>query len=243
MESKLLSTLALPAGSRLLDAGCGSGLVSLYMAEHGMQVTGVDVLDHHIAAAQRNIERSGLPKGQITMQRMDFPRLESISSASYDGIYTLQAFGHSTHPKLALEGFFRIMKPGGKIALVEVESRREPRGEREDELSELLRHVSEFTALPQNELSKEGYFKTLLEDAGFVDIEVRDWSENIRPIVRLFYVLVFLPFLFVELIGMEKRFVNMVAATTGYLGLGKRWCFMAISARKPGGKVDGTQAK
>jgi len=243
MEAKMLSLLELPKDSRILDAGCGFAHVALYMAQHGMRVTAIDIIDHHVTKARRNVMRAGLSKEQVTVQKMDYHHLESIPSNSHDGVYTMQAMGHATDPETALAGFFRIMKPGGKIALIEVERRRDPEAEtEEDELSEHLKLVNEYTVMPTNEASWEGYFKQLLEKSGFVDVEVRDFSENIRPQLRLFYALVIVPWFFIRLLGMEKYFVNMICATSGYVGQ-PRWRFLAISAIKPGTDLKSEAAK
>jgi len=53
MEDKLAEVLALPRGAHVLDASCGVGHVALHMAKtHGLRVSGIDIVDHHIAKAQ-----------------------------------------------------------------------------------------------------------------------------------------------------------------------------------------------
>ena len=68
MEDRLAEVLALPRGAQVLDAGCGVGHVALRMAQtHGLRVSGTDIVDHHLEKARRNIDRSGLPEGAITV--------------------------------------------------------------------------------------------------------------------------------------------------------------------------------
>jgi cyclopropane fatty-acyl-phospholipid synthase-like methyltransferase len=90
----LLKVLNLPPGSDVLDAGCGVAHVAIYMGRQGMRISGIDVVDHHIAKAQRNFVKSGLPLGQVTVQKMDYHNLESISNASKHGVYTMETFIH-----------------------------------------------------------------------------------------------------------------------------------------------------
>ncbi|KAK7423206.1 hypothetical protein QQZ08_009203 [Neonectria magnoliae] len=243
MEAKLLSALALPSGSQILDAGCGFGPVAISMAKKGMRVTAIDIIDHHVTKARRNVEKAGLPKGQVTVEKMDYQHMESIADESHDGVYTLQAMGHATDAKAAAAGFFRILKPGGRIAFFEAQrSRTSDDYDEGDELAGHLKLVNEYTAMPTNELSREDYFKDLLEDAGFVDVEVRDYSENIRPQLRLFYALVVVPWFFIRLLGLEKNFTNMICATSGYIGQ-PRWKFVGVSATKPGPGIEGAKTK
>jgi hypothetical protein len=55
-------------------------------------------------------------------------------------------------------------------------------------------------------------------DAGFEDIVVRDYSENIVPMTRFFFLLAFIPYLFIRLFRLEKYFINAVAGVESYKG-------------------------
>ena len=55
MEDHLFNSLNLSAGAIVLDAGCGVGHVAIYMAKKGLRVFGIDVVDHHLTKANRNI--------------------------------------------------------------------------------------------------------------------------------------------------------------------------------------------
>ncbi|CAJ2504975.1 Uu.00g123690.m01.CDS01 [Anthostomella pinea] len=116
MEDKLAEALALPAGSQVLDAGCGVGHVALHMAKaHGLRVEAIDIVDHHVYKASQNITRSGLPEGTVKVRKMDYHHLEDLPSQSMDGIYTMETFVHATDPKAVLDGFYRLLRPGGRL--------------------------------------------------------------------------------------------------------------------------------
>ena len=51
MEEKLHSRLGLMEGSRVLDAGCGSGWVAMTMAKKGLKVDAIDITPHHLEDA------------------------------------------------------------------------------------------------------------------------------------------------------------------------------------------------
>lgn len=232
MEEKLLQCLDLPKGSQVLDAGCGVGHVALYMARQGgLRITGIDIIDHHIAKARRNIAKSGLPEGQVTVQRMDYHHLESLAPESHEGAYTMETFVHATDPKAVLAGFHRILKPGGRVALFEYDY--DPDSEdAAGDLAATMEQVNQYAAMPTNQASKRGYFASLLEEAGFEDVEVRDYSENIRPMLRMFWALAVVPHFFIRLFRLEKHFVNTVAGARGYEGR-DYWRYVAITATKP----------
>ncbi|KAM7193231.1 S-adenosyl-L-methionine-dependent methyltransferase [Rhypophila sp. PSN 637] len=240
MEDKLAEALALPPHSQVLDAGCGVGHVALRMVQaHGLRITGIDIIDHHIAKARRNVSRANLADpSSLTVQKMDYHHLEAIPSGSLDGAYTMETFVHATDPEAVLAGFFRVLKPGGRIALFEYDHElSDSSSETEKELASSMRKVNKYAAMPTNDRSHPGVFKKMLEDAGFEDVVVRDLSENIRPMARLFFMLGVIPWLFIRLFGLEKSFINTVAGVEMYRGR-HRWRFVGISATKPGGPLE-----
>ncbi|KAM7213778.1 S-adenosyl-L-methionine-dependent methyltransferase [Rhypophila decipiens] len=240
MEDKLAEALALPAHAQVLDAGCGVGHVALRMVQaHGLRITGIDIIDHHIAKARRNVSRAKLPDpSSLTVQKMDYHHLEAIPSGSLDGAYTMETFVHATDPEAVLAGFFRVLKPGGRMALFEYDhDLADSSSETEKELAQSMRKVNKYAAMPTHERSHPGVFKKMLEDAGFEEVVVRDLSENVRPMARLFFMLGVIPWLFIRLFGLEKSFINTVAGVEMYRGR-HRWRFVGISATKPGGPLE-----
>ncbi|KAJ8128806.1 hypothetical protein O1611_g4827 [Lasiodiplodia mahajangana] len=239
MEEKLAEALSLPTGSRVLDAGCGVGHVALYLAKsHGFHVEAIDVLDYHLGKAVRNVEHSGQLEGTVTVSKMDYHHLESFVDQSLDGIYTMETFVHATDPKAALAGFYRVLRPGGRIVQFEYDH-----NELERYPSFLAKHmtmINDYAAMPNN--SDPGVLKSMLEESGFQDIVVRDYSANIRPLTRVFFLLAIIPFLFIRLLGLERYFINTIGGVGSYVGYG-HWHYLAISATKPGNPLEATKSK
>ncbi|GAP90713.1 putative methyltransferase type 11 [Rosellinia necatrix] len=268
MEAQLAGALRARPGARVLDAGCGNGHVARYMArERGLHVTGIDVVERHVRKAQATAARlagegSGEgegTKGSLEVRRMDYHHLETLPDASLDAAYTMETLVHATDPAQVLAGLFRVLKPGGRVAMheydnvleevVEAEEKEEGEGGKEkkgkkkkgkkkkrpDEgLRRAMRQVNEWSAMPTNAASRPGALPRLLEEAGFVDVRVRDLSAHIRPMTRLFYALAIVPFLLlVRLLGLERRLVNTVAGVGAYRGR-DFWRYIQIVARKPG---------
>ncbi|KAL7623330.1 hypothetical protein AAE478_007011 [Parahypoxylon ruwenzoriense] len=242
MEDKLAEAMALPPGSRVLDAGCGVGHVALRMAEtHRLRVEAIDVVDHHVRKAQRNVERSGLPEGVVRVRRMDYHHLESLADESFDGVYTMETFVHATDPQAVLASFYRILRPGGRLVQFEYDHNTVDATTPQDIASSMV-EVNKYAAMPTNAISYPGVFKTMLEDAGFEDIVVRDYSENIRPMTRIFFLLAIIPYVLVRIFKLERYFINTVAGVESYRGYG-HWHYVAISAKKPGGPIEGSKLK
>jgi len=236
MEDKLAEVIALPRGAQVLDAGCGVGHVALRLAQsHGLRVSAIDIIDHHIAKARRNIARAGLPAGTVQVRKMDYHHLESLPDSSLDGAYTMETFVHATDPEAVIRGFHRLLRPGGRLALFEYDHdlADDLNTAQDQDMAASMDKINHYAAMPTNQRSTPGVFKQMLEDAGFQDVVVRDLSENIKPMTRLFFVLALIPYFFVRLLHLERHFINTIAGVESYRGRG-RWRYVAITATKPG---------
>jgi ubiquinone/menaquinone biosynthesis C-methylase UbiE len=236
MEDKLAALLNLPPGSYVLDAGCGVGHVAIHLAsKHGLRIKGIDIVEHHLLKARRNISRSDLPQSQIAVQRMDYHHLENFEAETFDGIYTMETFVHATDPEAVIAGFFRILKPGGCLSLFEYDHELDETSP--EVTAQSMRKINKFAAMPTNSLSHPGVFQRMLEGAGFTNVTVQDYSDNIKPMTRLFYLIAYIPYLIVTFLDLERYFINTVAGVQSYRGR-KHWRYLAISATKPGEPVE-----
>ncbi|XXH03413.1 hypothetical protein Hte_009815 [Hypoxylon texense] len=240
MEDKLAEALALPPKSRVLDAGCGVGHVALRMAKaHGLRVEAIDIVDHHVAKARRNAERSR-DAVRVRVRKMDYHHLESFAAESLDGVYTMETFVHATDPTAVLAGFYRVLRPGGRLAQFEYDH--DALDSAPPDIADGMVKVNRYAAMPTNAESHPGVFQRMLEDAGFEDVVVRDYSDNIRPMTRIFFLLAIVPYFFVRLLGLERYFINTVAGVESYRGR-SHWHYVAISATKPGSPIETPKSK
>ena len=230
METHLFQNLQLREGALVLDAGCGVGHVAITAAaQHGLQIQGIDVVDHHLEKARRNVKNAGLEE-QIKLRKADYHDLGSFEDNSFDGVYTVEAFVHATDPQKALREFFRVLKPGGSLALYEYDHK--TREQSPATLQPSMDCVNHYAAMPANVMFDEGVLEKMLQDAGFRHVAVDDLSVNIKPMLRLFFVLAFLPYLIIKFLGLQSQFVNTVAGYQGYRGR-KYWRYVAVTATKP----------
>ncbi|KAI1757496.1 S-adenosyl-L-methionine-dependent methyltransferase [Xylaria castorea] len=261
MEEQLFRTLHVPGGSgaRVLDAGCGNGHVARYMARKGLQVTAIDVVERHVRKAKKTARKLEKTKktagkvGSLEVRHMDYHHLDGLGAESFEGVYTMETLVHATDPEKVLRGFFRVLKPGGRMAMHEydnvlegeseegqtpeeeskVRDETKKKGKPDENLKRSMRQVNEWSAMPTNAISSPGAFKRMLEEVGFVDVEVRDLSDHIRPMTRFFYILAIVPFWIISLLHLERYFINTVAGVGAYRGYGF-WRYVQIEARKPG---------
>ncbi|KAI9870927.1 MAG: hypothetical protein M1830_003625 [Pleopsidium flavum] len=236
MEERLLNRLNLPRGAEVLDAGCGVGHVAIYMAQNGLHVQAIDIVDLHVEKARRNIRAAGLDKA-ITVRKMDYHHLDAFAAESFDGVYTMETVVHATDPEGVLAEFFRVLRPGGSIVMHEYDHCNLETAPKD--LADSMECVNKYAAMPTNTRFDHGVLQRMLEDAGFQDVVLKDLSENITPMLWLFFVLAYIPYLIIRFLGLEAWFVNTVAGVNAYRGVkAKVWRYVAVSARKPGERRD-----
>jgi ubiquinone/menaquinone biosynthesis C-methylase UbiE len=231
MESRLYEALGLGNGAKVLDAGCGVGHVAIYLAQRGLRIHGIDVVSSHLKKARKNVKANGLDD-RIQLDIADYQDLHILEDSTFDGVYTMETFVHATDPSVALEEFHRVLKPGGKLALFEYDH-----AASNDLPSEVLKNmmeVNKHAAMPANQSFEPGVLEQLLSEAGFEDVRIEDISENIMPMLWLFYIVAYIPYLLIKLFGLRSHFINTMAAAEGYEAMKKRYTrYIIVTARKP----------
>ncbi|ORX98296.1 S-adenosyl-L-methionine-dependent methyltransferase [Clohesyomyces aquaticus] len=97
-REKLYSRLALEPGSKVLDAGCGSEAVAIFMAEEkGLNVVGIDITPRHLASARKNVQARDL-QHKVSIESADYHDLTQYANESFDGIYTMETYVHADDP-------------------------------------------------------------------------------------------------------------------------------------------------
>ncbi len=104
-------------GDRVLDVSCGTGLDSLFLAQRGVLVTGIDISSGMIAQLLAKAARLEL-QDRLEARVMDFADLGSWPAGGYDGIVSAFA-GLSTTPDLTLfsRHAARLLRPEGRMVL------------------------------------------------------------------------------------------------------------------------------
>jgi SAM-dependent methyltransferase len=116
---RLLSDAGIGPGMRVLDAGCGTGDVSVLAAERvGPQgsVVGIDRSPEALATARARAEANGL--AHLTFEEVDLTTYEAVEP--YDAVVGRLILSHQPHPAAAVRQLARQVRPGGVIAFAEL---------------------------------------------------------------------------------------------------------------------------
>lgn len=121
MEKRMLLEAGLKPGMRVLDLACGPGFISSRIAQSvqpGGSVTGVDVNDHLMAIAQER-QAGGLAPN-VTFHKMNVYDLR-LPEGLFDFVYARLLFQHLEFPERAFEQIKRVLRPGGRACIMDVD--------------------------------------------------------------------------------------------------------------------------
>ncbi len=98
------------AGARVLDVGCGGGLLCEGLAARGARVAGIDRAAENIAAAMQHAASAG---HAIDYRHIDVEQVAVAESCSYDVVTCLEMLEHVPEPERIVAACAAALKPGG----------------------------------------------------------------------------------------------------------------------------------
>ncbi|MFZ3048444.1 MAG: class I SAM-dependent methyltransferase, partial [Desulfatirhabdiaceae bacterium] len=107
-----------PAGSRVLEAGCGVGAQTITLAKNNPEahITSIDISEASVVEAKQRIESAGF--SNVCFQQGDIFTL-SFEPESFDHVFVCFVLEHISKPVEALTVLKKFIKPGGTITVIE----------------------------------------------------------------------------------------------------------------------------
>ena len=107
-----LSETASLSGIRVLDVGCGGGLLSEPLARSGMDVTGIDASEKNTNIASIHAQQSGVV---LNYRAMSAEALLAEGGALYDVVLAMEVIEHVADVPLFCQTIAALVKPGGLL--------------------------------------------------------------------------------------------------------------------------------
>ena len=183
MNRVLAGHLGVRSGQRILDAGCGVGGSAIWLAKtYDVEVIGITPVASQVARARRYAQDGGVA-GQVVFEQQDYAHT-TFPDASFDVVWAMESLCHALDKPLVLAEARRVLRPRGRLGIVEyLRTRRpqEPAGEA------LLGSWLSGWAIPDIATAPEWLEWT--QGAGFGDIDLVDITPNVKPSLRRLHAL------------------------------------------------------
>ena len=104
----------IPMGSNILEAGCGTGQMSIVLSRYARQIYGIDLSKGSLIEAKQFINSNDIKS--VHLFRMNIFKL-FFKENTFDVIISNGVLHHTYNPKLAFSKLVRVLKPGGIIVI------------------------------------------------------------------------------------------------------------------------------
>jgi 2-polyprenyl-6-hydroxyphenyl methylase/3-demethylubiquinone-9 3-methyltransferase len=99
-------------GARLLDVGCGAGILSEALARRGARVTAIDLAADNIRVAREHTESEGL---SIDYRIASVETIAAAEPGQFDVVTCLELLEHLPAPAAAVAACAQAVRPGGRV--------------------------------------------------------------------------------------------------------------------------------
>lgn len=100
------------AGKKVLDVGCGGGILSESMANRGAKVTGIDLGEAPLAVARLHAEERGV---EVDYQHISVEAMAIQKPGFYDAVTCMEMLEHVPDPASVIRACSALVRPGGYV--------------------------------------------------------------------------------------------------------------------------------
>lgn len=107
-----INNLAPLAGKKVIDIGCGGGILAESMAKRNAQVTGIDLSEKALKVADLHSLESGV---QVRYEKITAEDIAKREAGQYDVVTCMEMLEHVPDPSSVIRACASLVKPGGKV--------------------------------------------------------------------------------------------------------------------------------
>ncbi len=100
------------SGARVLDVGCGGGILTEALATAGANVTGIDMAESPLAVARLHQVESGV---NVDYQQSTAEEMAEAQAGQFDVVTCLEMLEHVPAPSQVIASCKKLVKPGGDV--------------------------------------------------------------------------------------------------------------------------------
>ena len=177
----LASIARIEHGDRVLDAGCGLGGSSFWLATHRCtDVVGITLVQGHVLAAREIAQQRSLDD-RVRFYEADYTNT-SFREASFDVVWALESVCHAVSKGAFYREAARLLRPGGRLVVAEfIRVSRDVRTDTESMLREWL----DGWSIPDIDTADEHL--AAAKSAGFADVQLDDYTPTTRRSLHRLY--------------------------------------------------------
>lgn len=159
-------------GTKLLDAGCGLGNTSLWLAQNRKaSVTGITLVQKQVDTAYQLATKQNITGAEFKVaDYLNTPFEDNI----FDVVWICEALCHATDKSLFYKEAFRVLKPGGRLVIAE---NLRPKRPLSQEKEQFLHDIFDAWAIPDLDTLEE--HQAHATKAGFVNFQYKDVTQNV----------------------------------------------------------------
>lgn len=167
MLEQIAQAAQLNCQERVLDVACGVGLASFSLAAHAREVVGVDISGGMLAQARAIRHKRGVRNVRFILGAAEHL---PFADESFDAVVCRLAIHHFPQPEIEMREMARVLKPHGRLVIVDAVSSEDAAEAELHNAIERLRDPSHARMLARSELLG------LIERCGLKVLEAPEWA-------------------------------------------------------------------
>ncbi len=202
-KNRIMADVAgIKPGDYVLDAGCGIGGSSIWLAKHrGCRAKGITVSAQQVGHAKRNAQRHGVAD-QVDFEVADFLKTP-FPDETFDVVWAVESSCYAVDKKDFFREAFRVLKKGGTLIACDGYAMR--RDFDEEEWQAVMDCLNGW-AVPN--LSTVEEFESGMKECGFVEVGITEATKETMPSARRMYLTALWTYpmqVFMQTLGLRKK--------------------------------------